>query len=755
MNTKRILALILLAAVLMPCALAHPDDVNIFHWERGMGYQIDSTAYVGGKVYLFTGGETFYTWSEGQELATHAIEQQQTEDDRWIQTAAVVTDGQGLWTVTVESSYDQDTGANQVLGAYLWALTEDENGDLHYGDRVKLNWRDMIEYYEDNEYTKSVRCAYITGGKLLFATYGDNGTIFMRYDVETGEGGPMDMELEGNVYAACAYKDGGFLAFTYEYDYEADKGQDCATVYAVADDGVQTVGKIPVSNWVIPQSPAYGEAQDVLCYVLDGQVMRVDGLDFENAKAVNSASTDGGEQTCYITEDGRYLISSYDAVALKGIDPEARSESRLTVEMMYNNALENAVFAYGNKHPEVEVRTVNTVGDVVQAMMSQDASVDIYRLDTDSAAYAALMNRGYLTDLSGSETITGLVSRLYPWLSDAVTKDGKAYALPFYLNVQVMFSWNKEAAKKLGLEDRRPESWMEFYELLKEMPQLLDDNPAVSLFEPYLTVGRAREQLFAAMLSDYLLYLGTLEPGQRSFDTQEMYNMIKAFESVNFYDLGLAEEEEDSYSWTGENILLQTWGSISPQRWGADENENMLLSVGEGIPARAAGTLSVLIVNPYSKNRDAAIELLETVAEKIEGADRIAMCPDENEPIKSPYAEENLKYIDEYIASLEKSLEEAGEDEKEIYQEQLDDLLEEKQHYLDEYIWDVSAKNIEQYRKDADLIQISTYLGIDMNSDSSEQMRNLLEQYLDGAVDGQTFMRELDQMYRMMMMEGI
>ena len=40
-------------------------------------------------------------------------------------------------------------------------------------------------------------------------------------------------------------------------------------------------------------------------------------------------------------------------------------------------------------------------------------------------------------------------------------------------------------------------------------------------------------------------------------------------------------------------------------------------------------------------------------------------------------------------------------------QEQLDDLLEEKQHYLDEYIWDVSAKNIEQYRKDADLIQIS------------------------------------------------
>ena len=90
-----------------------------------------------------------------------------------------------------------------------------------------------------------------------------------------------------------------------------------------------------------------------------------------------------------------------------------------------------------------------------------------------------------------------------------------------------------------------------------------------------------------------------------------------------------------------------------------------------------------------------------------------------------------------------------------MYQEQLDDLLEEKQHYLDEYIWDVSAKNIEQYRKDADLIQISTYLGIDMNSDSSEQMRNLLEQYLDGAVDGQTFMRELDQMYRMMMMEGI
>ena len=72
-----------------------------------------------------------------------------------------------------------------------------------------------------------------------------------------------------------------------------------------------------------------------------------------------------------------------------------------------------------------------------------------------------------------------------------------------------------------------------------------------------------------------------------------------------------------------------------------------------------------------------------------------------------------------------------------------------------EGIEDSLITRIEQYRKDADLIQISSYLGIDMNSDSSEQMRNLLEQYLDGAVDGQTFMRELDQMYRMMMMEGI
>ena len=121
-----------------------------------------------------------------------------------------------------------------------------------------------------------------------------------------------------------------------------------------------------------------------------------------------------------------------------------------------------------------------------------------------------------------------------------------------------------------------------------------------------------------------------------------------------------------------------------------------------------------------------------------------------------PYAEENLKNIDEYIESLKKSMEETeDEDEKAGYQEQLDEMLEDRQKYVDEYSWDVSAKNIERYRAEADQIQVAGYLGIDLNSESSEQMQNLIQQYLDGAVDGQGFLRQLDQMYRMMMMEGM
>ena len=90
--------------------------------------------------------------------------------------------------------------------------------------------------------------------------------------------------------------------------------------------------------------------------------------------------------------------------------------------------------------------------------------------------------------------------------------------------------------------------------------------------------------------------------------------------------------------------------------------------------------------------------------------------------------------------------------ESQMTEEQLDEMLEDRQKYVDEYSWDVSAKNIERYRAEADQIQVAGYLGIDLNSESSEQMQNLIQQYLDGAVDGQGFLRQLDQMYRMMMM---
>ena len=748
---KKIIAVILVMAILMPCALA--GDVTLFRWEQGMSYQVQSVAYAGGTVYMFMREDMYYSWTEETGLVEHKMAlPDNSEENAWTQPMAYAADGESLKAVTVKVQYDPDNGTGHVAGAYLTTLVADEKGDLSYGDSVKLDWKDMIEYYGEDEGSREVRGAFIQDGKLMFTTYGDRGSLFMCYDVETGEGGQLDVEVEGDVYAICPYKDGALLAFVLDYQ-NVEKGMQ---VYAVNGDGASPLGLIPIKDWNTPSSPAYDPRTDTLCYVLDGEVMRVEGMDFENAQAVNSAPSRGADLACCITDDGRYLAANYDSVTLMNIDPEKRAQTRLTVMYSYNNAVESGSIEFENKHPEVEVRLINSVGDLVQAMMSQDASVDVYLADADTAAYAALMERGYLTDLSGSKVISELVGEMYPWLSQAAMKDGKVYALPLRLNVDVPFSWNTEAAKKLGAEDEMPTTWVEFFELLRDRGPELADNHKISIFEPYFVVKRAREYLFAAMLNDYLLYLGTLEPMQRSFDTQEMHEMMRAFESVDFGNLGLAEEEQDGYSWDGDSVLIQTYGSISPQYYGGDSMVNMLLSVGEGIEAKAEGRVTMLFVNPYSKNRDLAIEMVEMIAGKMDDVNRIAMCPGENEPIKSPYAEENLKNIDEYIESLKKSMEETeDEDEKAGYQEQLDEMLEDRQKYVDEYSWDVSAKNIERYRAEADQIQVAGYLGIDLNSESSEQMQNLIQQYLDGAVDGQGFLRQLDQMYRMMMMEGM
>ena len=763
---KKLIAVALILLLAAPVALANPGDATIFHWtESETRGQVQYGAYSDGKVYLFFDDSSFSVWTADGGLVDYAWQDQSLGSEKqeggvhkYTRVQGAVSDENGVKLLITETEYDDENRASRVGGAYLRDVILGENGVASLGDKTPLDWKNMIEYSEEDEYSKDVRSLFLAGDQLVFYTYGDEGgNQIMVYDTTSGQGRRVDISVPGEIYCMCPYKDGDALAFTFDYENSGENPAANVVILRFAQESAEPVAQVPVENWNLPGSPAYNEKTDTLVYVLNGQVMRVEGMNFAAAQPVNSVPTNGdSDKSNVLTDDGLYIVMGYDAVLARNTDPAARSQTRLTVQRQYIDSVENAAFDFSNRHPEAELRMVDTVGDVVQAMMNQSADIDVYVLNVQNSDYAALINRGFLADLSGSQTLSAFADRMYPWLSRVAQKDGKLLALPVRVDTRT-YAWVPEAWKKLGLDESDvPTTWVQFFDFLRNIPQELESHPSVSLFEPYWTVNDGRRQLFGMMLGDYIRYLGALDANQRSFNTPEMAAMMDAFERVDFHSLGLIEDErqEGSYSWEGENIMIETYYTISPQRW-SEGSRPMMLAVADGAEATAEATVSVLAVNPYSQNKELAIEFLEMVVQNTSKTNEMAMCPDVNEPIRSSYYEQNKQWFVESMESLRKEMENAQSDEEKAqYEEQLKAMEQEWDEWENKYSWEVSEESIRLYRQDAEHIQALEYMGLDLNANGSEELSGLLQQYLDGQITSGAFLQQLDQMYRMMMMEG-
>lgn len=99
-------------------------------------------------------------------------------------------------------------------------------------------------------------------------------------------------------------------------------------------------------------------------------------------------------------------------------------------------------------------------------LMQDQAAPDLLSLRPDDAA--RLTQKGYLADLSGSETIANHISRMVPWAQQAVTNgQGYIFAVPQYHYVNCFF-WNADAFSAAGLtQEDVPQSYTQLLDFLE------------------------------------------------------------------------------------------------------------------------------------------------------------------------------------------------------------------------------------------------------------------------------------------------
>jgi hypothetical protein len=126
--------------------------------------------------------------------------------------------------------------------------------------------------------------------------------------------------------------------------------------------------------------------------------------------------------------------------------------------------------AFSAKYPEMPVTFNQGVyfessGAMAQAMISGDSAFDVYRFNLSYQDFANLLDKGYCADLSSSQMLAEQINKMYPFLRDSVTRDGKFYALPVEL-YSYGLSYSPMYWKEAGLEDRMPKSFLELIEFM-------------------------------------------------------------------------------------------------------------------------------------------------------------------------------------------------------------------------------------------------------------------------------------------------
>lgn len=748
-----LLALCLLA-VSGAGALAAPGDaVLVYEGMEGFDEQVQSMAYADGTLYIL-GYNSLYTYADGAltqwQLDTSTVEAAEEDDVYFnLNPSAIVTDGGEIRLMGIEVGYDMEAEESLVGGGGLYSISLEEADGIKTARvelATELDFEAMIEDSGDEYTWMNISMPFVQDGMLVGTTYGVNNIFW--FDLEDGSYHSFSNENLGKL---APYKDGRVLALQVDYNSAEPRVELCAL--DLESEGIEVLCEMPMDGYSAPSMLYYDAQADRLYYVLNGELWRMPLTDPAAAESVADMPLSySGQTQPVLTEDGYFIAADYETVVRRNTDPSQRAQTRIVVQDAYADAIDRAYYAFTGANPDVEVVKKTSDEDLIQAMMSQSASMDIYVLDMSGAEFATLLDRGYAVELGGSEKIASLVGQMYPAIAEAASRDGMVYALPLEMYNYSMMGYDMEAFRRLGLsEEDVPTTWDELLDLLIALPDYMANDEDVSMFEPYVTQEGARESLFSMILDNYLLYID--QPDQEfTLDTPLLRGLLEKLETVDFEALGLISQDEadTSFAWSAEpgDFMFATTVNLDVRRYAFDNFTPMLLGFEEGVPGMMSVQVNAALVNPFSPNVETAIAFLETVADNLDEIFRIQTMPSENTPVRSPYYEENMESYEEQLAYLRESLESAEDEEtRATYEQRIAETEENMREYEEESSWDVSAASIDNYRGYAENMVVPS----NMNDAEFYELRM---QYVDGLIGMDEMISKMDQRLTMMRMEG-
>lgn len=769
---KKILALILAASLMLCAAYALAATGNVTIAVRGQDGFNDfiSSMLVWGDKLLLSSYDTLYAWNsetrklvevQGYDQLQYMLTDEETgvikaEEDEYcyFDSDLYVVEGKIYRMAQIN-----DSDGNQT--SYLVEIIISDDGELSLGDVIDLGDALSITDETDGEtysYTRSLQNPCSFGRTIYALSYGDSLEL-LSIDLDSETVDAMTLDTDYEIDSISPYTEGKLLMIGSNYN--ADPVETALLVYDTQTEEITELGKMPRDGYNTPSAICYDEARSKVYYVLSGSVWRMDISDdgFGTPEEFGDMPLESYSNSVAVMMGDWYILSSYDGVVGRDVTLDKMPPQRLRIiNSNYVESIKTAYYAFTDKHPEYMVSISDNLDEstLLQSMMNRDSSVDIYTISSSSSALSALMNRGYLAELGSSEKLTAAVDSLYPFIQDFCKKDGQLCLMPFSGYATGLAMNTKALTEKLGYtQEDVPTSWKQLFELIDDIVvnKKLEEAPEVSFVMAGYTQQDLRNMIFSNMMSDYYTWLDQSEENLTN-GTSVLLELCEAFEKVDWSGLGLPEEYSED-GWMSDGIMKESvlidFNSVDVTNYVAAEQDSVIcpLSVVDGEEPVIGMTLTLAFVNPFSENKDAAIEYLEDAWDANGRTNRILMDPNDNEPVVNAYYEQNLKEIQNNIDQQKKSLETMTDEEtREMTQNGINSMEEWLEEYKERGKYDVTPEQIAKYREVAGKMAVAKsdiYGG-----DSYDQMY----QYVDGAITASQFAAQLEKTLQMQRLEG-
>ena len=586
-------------------------------------------------------------------------------------------------------------------------------------------------------------------GQRLFIAAMDSGYQF-HFFLYTPDGGALLSLGERSLAAYTA-------ALPYGDDLlivgpgESDDGVLELTRLSLTDGSAELSESIELDSALRVANLAWDPARERLCYTVNSTVYALTPGSGLPPEVVGTLATPPAE-----LRQGAIVGDCYAALGEQGEllrcdigNPVTLSAQLRVAAVADSTVVMEAARDFGVAHPGCSVTTADAVDPeaFLAAMEAHSPVYDAFVLPLNGELYRSLKATGSMADLSAAPALSPAVADMNPRMADALTDAGRLVAMPLEVGSSCQ-QLNLPALKALtGLSEAElPTDWASFLALLG---RLADDGALAGgdycLYAPGMPGEGLRDTLFTWMFQDCLLWVqadgealdalsGALEPVLRAFDDID-WSRLGAPDALPAPGQALPVQPDDDaqVALLGDGLLTI---EVAPQAAGM---ELWPLSIRPDGPRLIGQAATVICVNPWSANPEAALAFVAHAWERTAAETRMALCQSLNDPTVNDAYDEDLAYMAEDAAMLRQAVaDERSADERAYLQASLDELEAYMADYRENARWLTSEESIARYRRFAGAL-----VPVAPDIDFESPFGALMVSYLDGNLTPAQFIDRL------------